>query len=126
MREIEFKHPKTKDEWIFRLHPRVRDAIRTFDAIAGLLGAPATVITCIERSVQENAKVGGHPKSFHVARLGETVVRAADLRNEHYSEAHRMALASVLKAMAADEPKLDVVVTTHGTAPHFHLEWEGA
>lgn len=125
MREIEFKHPKLKDEWIFRLHPRVRDAIHTFDAIAGLLNAPATVITCIERSAQENAKVGGHPKSFHVARPGEGAVRAADLRNEHYSEPVRIALAAALKAIAAEEKHLDVVVNTHGTGPHFHLEWEG-
>lgn len=126
MREIEFKHPKLKDEWMFRLHPRVRDAIHTFDAIAALLSTQATVITCIERSVEANKQVGGHPKSFHVARPGENVVRAADLRNEHYSEPVRTALAAALKALAAEEKHLDVVVNTHGTAPHFHLEWEGA
>ena len=126
MREIEFKHPHLKDEFLFLLHPRLRDAARTFDSIASLLGAPPTVVTCISRDVRENAKVGGVATSLHLRKMGEQYVRAVDLRCAHYSELQRRTLAGCLHVMALDAKGLDVVTIEHGTGPHFHLEWEGS
>jgi hypothetical protein len=122
MRPIQFRRERLSLE---QLHPRLKDFVRQFDDLAELLDAPPTVVTCTERTVEENAKAGGVPTSLHVRREGETTVRAVDLRNNHYSDLERQILAGALQLWAIKYKDFDVVVRNHGTGPHFHLEWEG-
>lgn len=128
MREIQFKNDSQtlRDQFNFSLYPKLRDRVKQYDAIAELMGAPPTVVTCINRNVEENAKAGGVPTSLHIKKMGEEFVRAVDLRNTHYSELERRTLAGVLHVWATKEDDFDVMTIEHGTGPHFHLEWEGA
>lgn len=126
MRPIEFKFEALRVQFTDSLHPKLKDFVRQYDAIAELLGVSPTVVTCISRNVEENAKVGGVPTSLHIKKMGERYVRAVDLRNTHYSELERRTLAGVLHVLALKNDDLDVMTVEHGTGPHFHLEWEGA
>ncbi|HWO56086.1 MAG TPA: hypothetical protein VNN55_00815 [bacterium] len=104
-------------DWLL-LWPPLREAfIRFSAACVHELGAPPLVITCIARTDAENARLGGHPASLHLARP----CRAIDIRRRGFDR-----YAASMKSLWQSRGEgWDFVIEGppyNRRAPHFHLE----
>jgi hypothetical protein len=100
------------------LWPHLREEFIRFSAeCAHELGTPPLVITCIARTPAENARIGGHPSSLHVARP----CRAIDIRRRGFDT-----YATSMKAIWQRRGRgWDFVIEGpphNQRASHFHLE----
>lgn len=110
--------PGLKDKLGFQ-HPDIIALVADFDRQHDVWREedatfPPPFVTCLDRDSESNAKVGGKGTSWHLWRC------AVDFRNKHYTPKQTAKCVDWLKARC-EHPLWEVVVTVHGTGPHFHI-----
>ena len=78
---LKFKTSRLETEWKVT-YPPLRAQVLDLATFAEELGIADLVVTCLYRSPEENAAVGGKPTSLHQT----TPIRAVDIRRRMLSE----------------------------------------
>jgi len=107
-----------------RLDPLVQTAIKDLNEFTENTFGKSVTITCVNRSVIDNKKVGGSSTSAHLDRPEGR--RAVDLRSRGLSESEIKRIVEYLKHRWGG--LLYVLVHNAGTGPHIHinLRWDHA
>jgi len=109
---IGFKHEGLKDELLL-LPVELLAEVHAFEDWSREQSIKPPFVTCILRSLSENAMAGGVATSLHLRG------RAIDFRVIHYDlSSLKLVNAYWLKRK---RPGLEVVVKRHGTGPHIHV-----
>lgn len=110
---IKYKVPKLETEFK-RLPEAVQRVVKELSLFVQEIGAGDVVITCVGRTPEENASVGGAENSLHLD------YRACDIRNTEYKEKQNDQINSWLR-QRCPKRAYELITKNHGTGPHIHL-----
>lgn len=125
---MNFKTPALEKQFFLETHPEVRLLLLDFVSGSERFGLPVPLLTCLGRTAEENAAVGGVPTSLHlweVVAARQRQSRAADLSLRPY-EGTQVGLAEtwLRGEIAKRGGKRRWEWLRHavpGGAPHFHV-----
>lgn len=95
-------------------HPDLQALLRELDGFCASVVLAPLVVTCLDRTEEENEADGGQPNSWHLFKC------AADLRIKHLTSEQQKLVAKFLIARCK-RPNWELVLKDHGTGPHFHI-----
>jgi len=110
---MRFKDNKLKHEFYHEINPKLRAVLFELDDFIERIHGKELVITCLNRTPEENRKVGGIPHSAHLSR------RAADIRSWIFSEKELDIMIQRVKDTWGDI--VYIVYHEGGTGPHIHI-----
>jgi len=112
---MEYKTDRIRKEYEDKLiHPMLWLFLRWFDVMSIRITGQEILITCLNRTVTENAEIGGQPNSSHCDK------RAADIRTAgKYGPDQISALKHETDRTFGHI--VHFVSHTHGTGPHIHV-----
>lgn len=110
---IRFKRPELAEQFE-RVPDVLRQVVADLDTWSLVNLLPEPMLTCVDRTEEENAEVGGVPDSLHLYRL------AVDLRCTHYTAHQRKRVEAWLR-FRCPRNLFELILKPHGTGPHYHV-----
>lgn len=114
LRYKEGQEARLQKELNEEIDPRLRALLRDLAGYAQRIFDKDIIITCLNRTEQENVSVGGIPKSAHLDN------RAADLRVFNLTAQEQAEIVHYIKTVWG-EKMVHVLLSNHGTAKHIHV-----